>query len=74
MRITPPGGDKDDAGGSELTVRRTPTGYWTVQRGEIVLAGAMTRSSAERERDLLERLRLCSERRAGGEDSSSSSL
>ncbi len=48
-----------------LTIKQTPTGYWTVQRGGIQLAGAMTRNAAERERDMLRRLSLSSARRAG---------
>jgi hypothetical protein len=49
----------------QLTIEKTPTGYWTVQRGSVQLAGAMTRSAAEREREMLRRLSLSSERRAG---------
>jgi hypothetical protein len=48
-----------------LTIKQTPTGYWTVQRGKVQLAGAMTRTAAERERELMRRLSLSSERRAG---------
>jgi hypothetical protein len=40
-----------------LTIRRTATGYWVVQRGSVQLAGAVTRRGAEAERELLERLR-----------------
>ena len=47
-----------------LTVAQTPTGYWTVQRGRIHISGAMTRRAAEAERELLERLRRRSVRRA----------
>ena len=39
-----------------LTIQRTATGYWTVQRGATQLAGAMTREAAEREREMLRRL------------------
>jgi hypothetical protein len=46
-----------------LTVRRTATGYWVVQRGAVHLSGALTREAAEAERDLLERLRNRSRRR-----------
>ena len=46
-----------------LTIKQTATGYWTVQRGSVQLAGAMTRTAAERERELLRRLSLSSERR-----------
>jgi hypothetical protein len=48
-----------------LTIKQTPTGYWTVQRGSVQLAGAMTRTAAEREREMLRRLSLSTERRAG---------
>jgi hypothetical protein len=41
----------------QLTVKQTATGYWIVQRGSVQLAGALTRESAEKERDLLRRLR-----------------
>jgi len=47
-----------------LTIRRTATGYWVVQRGAVQLAGALTREAAEAERDLLERLRDRSRRRS----------
>lgn len=49
----------------QLTIKKTPTGYWTVQRGGVQLAGAMTRSAAEREREVLRRIGQSSERRAG---------
>jgi len=49
----------------KLTIKQTPTGYWTVQRGSVQLAGAMTRTAAERERDMLRRLSLSTGRRAG---------
>lgn len=48
-----------------LTIEQAATGYWTVQRGSVRLAFAMTRQAAEHERELLERLSLCSTRRAG---------
>jgi hypothetical protein len=48
-----------------LTIKQTPTGYWTVQRGSVQLAFAMTREAAEHEREMLLRLSLCSSRRAG---------
>jgi hypothetical protein len=48
----------------QLTIKQTPTGYWTVQRGAVQLAGAMTRSGAEHEREMLRRLSLASSRRA----------
>jgi hypothetical protein len=40
-----------------LTVARTATGYWVVQRGNTQLAGGLTRQAAEHERKLLEDLR-----------------
>jgi hypothetical protein len=40
----------------QLTIKQTATGYWTVQRGAVHLAGAMTRKGAEAERELLKRL------------------
>ncbi len=49
---------------ARLTIKQTATGYWTVQRGGVQLAGAMTRTAAERERDMLRRLNLSSTRRA----------
>jgi hypothetical protein len=39
-----------------LTIKQTQTGYWSVQRGTVHLAGAMTRKGAEAERDLLRSL------------------
>ena len=41
----------------QLTIRQTRTGYWTVQRGTVHLAGAPTRHGAEAERELLSRLK-----------------
>jgi hypothetical protein len=49
----------------QLTIKRTATGWWTVERGQVQLAGAWTRDGAERERELLKALGQCSERRAG---------
>jgi hypothetical protein len=40
----------------QLTIRQTRTGYWSVQRGSVHLAGAMTRKGAESELELLRRL------------------
>lgn len=40
----------------QLTIKQTHTGYWSVQRGTVHLAGAMTRKGAEAERELLRRL------------------
>jgi len=40
----------------QLTIKQTPTGYWSVQRGATHLAGAATRKGAEAERDLLRRI------------------
>jgi hypothetical protein len=48
----------------QLTIRQTRTGYWSVQRGAVHLAGAMTRKGAEAERELLRRLSARSPRRA----------
>lgn len=48
----------------QLTIRQTRTGYWSVQRGTVHLAGAMTRKGAEAERDLLRRLSGRAVRRA----------
>jgi len=47
-----------------LTIRRTATGYWVVQRGAVQLAGALTREAAEAERELLERLHNRNRRRS----------
>jgi len=61
-----PPNDKDVVMSSpRLTISQTPTGYWTVLRGSVELASAMTRSAAERERELLLRLNASTERRAG---------
>jgi hypothetical protein len=48
-----------------LTIKQTATGWWTVQRGTVDVAGSMTRRGAEAERDLLLRLGRRSPRRAG---------
>jgi hypothetical protein len=40
----------------QLTIRQTPTGYWSVQRGVVHVVGAPTRKGAESERELLRRL------------------
>lgn len=48
-----------------LTIRQTATGYWSVQRGSVQLAFAMTRTAAEHERETLQRISRCSQRRAG---------
>ena len=47
-----------------LTVKRTATGYWVVQRGSVQLTGSVTRAGAEGERELLERLRDRGRRRS----------
>jgi hypothetical protein len=47
-----------------LTIKKTATGYWTVQRGAVHLTGATTRKGAEAERELLTRLRRRNVRRA----------
>jgi len=51
-----------------LTIERTATGYWTVQRGGVQVAFAMTRRAAERERETLRRLGEGSARRAGSRE------
>ncbi len=48
----------------QMIVKQTKTGYWTVQRGAVHVAGALTRRGAEAERELLMRLRGRSLRRA----------
>jgi hypothetical protein len=50
----------------QLTIRQTPTGYWSVQRGAVHVAGAPTRSAAEAERELLRRLSASRPSRRGG--------
>jgi hypothetical protein len=47
----------------QLTIKQTSTGYWTVQRGSVHLAGAPTRHGAEAERELLRRLSSSAPRR-----------
>jgi hypothetical protein len=47
-----------------LTIKQTATGYWTVQRGAVHLAGASTLRGAEAERELLKRLDRRSVRRS----------
>jgi hypothetical protein len=49
----------------KLTIKQTATGYWTVQRGPVHLAGSMTRKGAEAERELLKRLSRRNVRRTG---------
>jgi len=48
----------------QLTIRQTPTGYWSVQRGATHITGAMTRKGAEAERELLKRLGTHKNRRS----------
>ena len=48
----------------QLTIEQTATGYWTVRRGSVDLAGAMTRQGAEAERELRRRLHSRAVRRA----------
>jgi hypothetical protein len=55
---------RPSAARSALSIEQTAAGYWTVQRGSVQLAFAMTRQAAEHERELLDRLSLCSSRRA----------
>ncbi|HUH82015.1 MAG TPA: hypothetical protein VLZ06_11890 [Solirubrobacteraceae bacterium] len=47
----------------QLTIKQTPTGYWTVQRGATQVSGAATRKGAEAERELLRRIGNRNERR-----------
>jgi hypothetical protein len=47
----------------QLKIKQTATGYWTVEQGAVQLAGAMTQSAAEAERDLVNQLRGRSVRR-----------
>ena len=56
----------------QLTIKKTATGYWTVQRGATQLAGSSTRKGAEAERELLKRLSRRSVRRASARVSASS--
>ncbi|HEV2981175.1 MAG TPA: hypothetical protein VGX51_07060 [Solirubrobacteraceae bacterium] len=49
--------------GEQLKIKQTATGYWVVERGAVQVASGMTRSAAEAERDLLDRLRVRSVRR-----------
>ncbi|HEY4428365.1 MAG TPA: hypothetical protein VGN08_09200 [Solirubrobacteraceae bacterium] len=56
----------------QLTINKTATGYWTVQRGATPLAGSMTRKGAEAERELLKRLSRRRVRRAAARVSGSS--
>ena len=51
-----------------LTIERTATGYWTVQRAGVQVAFAMTRRAAENERETLRRLGEGSARRAGSRE------
>lgn len=52
-----------DLHGEQLKIKQTATGYWVVERAGVQLAGAMTRSAAEAERDLLNRLQVRSVKR-----------
>ena len=56
----------------QLTIKQTPTGYWSVQRGATHLTGAATRKGAEAERELLKRLGRRTVRRAAARVSASS--
>ena len=53
----------DGSGATQLEIRQTATGYWTVQREGRHVTGAMTRHAAEAERDLMLRLRSRTVRR-----------
>jgi hypothetical protein len=57
-----------------LTIKQTATGYWVVAHGSVHVAGAMTRSAAEAERDLLNRLHDRSLRRVSRSRESTSRL
>jgi hypothetical protein len=59
----PSGTDAGSSGATQLEIRQTATGYWTVQCEGRDVAGAMTRSAAEAERDLMLRLRRRTVRR-----------
>ena len=55
--------DGPQRAGDGLIVKQGATGYWFVQRGDVALAGAMTRRAAERERERMRRLARRSVRR-----------
>jgi len=59
----PSGTGRGGSGASQLEIRQTATGYWTVQREGRHVTGAMTRRAAEAERDLMLRLRSRTVRR-----------
>jgi hypothetical protein len=67
-RRTPPDSDANQRAmqPDRLTIKQTATGYWTVQRGAIHVAGSITREGAEAERELLKRLSRRSVKRARG--------
>ena len=64
-RRTPAKGRRGQVHSEQLKIKQTATGYWVVERGAVQLAGAMTRSAAEAERDLRNCLRGRSARRLG---------
>jgi hypothetical protein len=51
----------------QLTIKQTSTGYWVVRRGDVEIAGAVTRKGAEAERELASRLRDSGSRLASSE-------
>jgi hypothetical protein len=59
-----PSSSQTKSASDRLTVRQTQSGYWTVQRGSVHVAGSMTRRGAEAERDMLLRLGRRTVRRA----------
>jgi hypothetical protein len=64
MTQVPSSSQTTKSASDRLTVRQTQTGYWTVQRGSVHVAGSMTRRGAEAEREMLVRLGRRSVRRA----------
>jgi hypothetical protein len=65
-RTTPSKGGRAQVHADQLKIKQTATGYWIVERGAVQLAGGMTRSAAEAERDLVNQLRGRSVRRLRG--------
>jgi len=64
VQLEQQGGRPDERRDADpLVVTQTPTGYWIVERGDVMLAGAMTRRAAERERERMLRLASRSVRR-----------
>jgi len=63
MMKDPSRNPSDDEQVERLTINRTATGYWTVQREGKDVAGSMTLRGAEAERELMVRLGRRSVRR-----------